>query len=125
MGCLLDSNIVIDYLAERFKGQLIKLDAIIDAALDISIITKIETLGFNRDAEEEMKMLRFINAANVYYLSDDIVSKTIWLRKSKKIKTPDAIIATTALVYNLDLLSRNLSDFNNIAGLKVVDPHSF
>ena len=66
----------------------------------------------------------FINGSTVIDLSDDIVSKTIEIRKTKKIKLPDAIIAATALVYDLVLISRNTSDFTNIDGLKVIDPHS-
>ena len=38
------------------------------------------------------------------------------------IKLPDAIIAATALVYDLTLISRNVSDFKNIEGLKVLNP---
>jgi len=40
-----------------------------------------------------------------------------------KIKLPDAIIAATAIVYDLILVTRNISDFKNIDGLHVVDPH--
>ncbi len=52
------------------------------------------------------------------------VEQTITLRRASKMKTPDAIIASTALVFNLTLITRNTSDFNNIQGLRVVDPHA-
>jgi hypothetical protein len=39
-------------------------------------------------------------------------------------KTPDAIIAATAIVHGLTLLSRNLKDFTSIQGLMVIDPHT-
>lgn len=58
-----------------------------------------------------------------WILYDDIVNKTISIRKSNKIKLPDAIIAATALVYDLTLISRNTSDFKNIAGLQSIHPH--
>jgi len=35
---------------------------------------------------------------------------------------PDAIIAATALVSNLALTTRNVSDFKNIPGLKIINP---
>ena len=38
------------------------------------------------------------------------------------IKTPDAIIAATAVVYNRTLITSD-KDFNNIHGLEVIDPH--
>jgi predicted nucleic acid-binding protein len=41
---------------------------------------------------------------------------------SGKKKLPDAIIAATALVYDLTLLSRNSSDFSGINGLKIINP---
>jgi len=116
---------LIDYVAERFKPQqLIKLDVIFDAALNVSAITKIETPGFNAPIEEEKRMLQFFSVANIIALTDDIIELTIQLRKINKLKTPDAIIAATALTHSLALISRNLSDFKNIPGLVVIDPHT-
>ena len=40
-----------------------------------------------------------------------------------KIKTPDAIIASTAIVNGLTLITRNTKDFKNIEGLKIIDPY--
>lgn len=125
MGFLVDSNVLIDYVAERFKPeQLLKLDAFFDAELNVSIITKIETLGFNAPAAEEKKMLQFFSVANIIGLTDDIAQLTIQLRKTIKLKTPDAIIAATSLIYKHTLFSRNLTDFKNIPGLTVLDPHT-
>ncbi len=42
--------------------------------------------------------------------------------KIKKIKLPDAIIAATALHYDLTLLSRNEKDFNWVDGLTLENP---
>jgi predicted nucleic acid-binding protein len=44
-------------------------------------------------------------------------------RMYKKLKLGDAIIAATALEHNLALITRNIADFRNIAGLRVLDPH--
>jgi predicted nucleic acid-binding protein len=52
------------------------------------------------------------------------VEASIDIRKKHKTKLPDAIIAATALVYDLVIISRNISDFKNIDGLQVIDPHS-
>lgn len=126
MSYLLDTNTVINFLGASLPvaGMQLLNTTVDDNPID-SIITKIETLGFNFKSMEEQTIVEiFINGSTVIDLSDDIVSKTIEIRKTKKIKLPDAIIAATALVYDLVLISRNTSDFTNIDGLKVIDPHS-
>ena len=39
-----------------------------------------------------------------------------------KIKLPDAIIAATALVHNLTLLTRNEKDFSKISNVEITNP---
>jgi predicted nucleic acid-binding protein len=91
----------------------------------ISIVTKMETLGYNfQSVEEQTTMETFINGSTILDLNNDIVNTTIAIRKSKKMKLPDAIIAATALVYDLTLITRNSADFKNIAELKTIDPYS-
>ncbi len=126
MSYLLDTNTVINFLGASLPVAGMRLlNTTVDDNPIVSIITKIETLGFNFKSMEEQTIVEmFINGSTVIDLSDDIVSKTIEIRKTKKIKLPDAIIAATALVYDLVLISRNTSDFTNIDGLKVIDPHS-
>lgn len=53
-----------------------------------------------------------------------MVNCTIAIREIYKIKLPDAIITATALVYNLTLITRNISDFQNIESLKIINPHA-
>jgi predicted nucleic acid-binding protein len=56
-------------------------------------------------------------------ISEAVIQQTIAIRQQKKIKLGDAIIAATALVYNYKIVTRNVSDFNGISGLVVIDPH--
>jgi hypothetical protein len=35
---------------------------------------------------------------------------------------PDTIIAATAILYDLELVSRNTKDFKNIKGLSLINP---
>ncbi|MBS1751893.1 MAG: hypothetical protein JST63_18485 [Bacteroidetes bacterium] len=44
------------------------------------------------------------------------------MRKTYNIKLPDAIIAATALSYELILITRNTIDFKNINNLKLINP---
>lgn len=126
MRYLLDTNVVINYLdASLPMAGMQLLNDIVDSDPMISIITKMETLGYNfTSIDEQITMETFINGSTILELNNDIVEKTIAIRKSKKIKLPDAIIAATALAYDLVVVSRNTSDFKNIQGLQVIDPHS-
>ena len=70
-----------------------------------------------------MKLLtNFIDDSLVIELEQAVKNKTADIRKQYKIKLPDAIIAATALVNNLTLLTRNTKDFENINGLKIINP---
>lgn len=89
----------------------------------ISVITTIEILGFKAPPDDEALTLDFVNASTIVELDSEIVKKTIDIRKNFKIKTPDAIIAASALVLNLTLITRNTSDFSKIPNLKTVNPY--
>ncbi len=115
---LADSNIIIDYVGNRMPDKALHiLDVYFNDNLTISIISKIEVLGFNGNDNELKRVAEFIALANIVFVDDAIADKTIELRKIYKIKLPDAIIAATALVYNLTIITRNTSDFKNIEGL--------
>lgn len=57
-------------------------------------------------------------------LNEDIIKATISIRKEHKIKTPDAIIAATAVVFGYTLITRNTKDFKRINNLKIINPFS-
>jgi predicted nucleic acid-binding protein len=55
-------------------------------------------------------------------INQPVVEKTVLIRQQKKIGLGDAIIAATALVYNMTLVTRNISDFKSIESLIVLNP---
>lgn len=122
----MDSNAIIDYLGGKITSPKMRvyMDNVMDNMPAVSVISKIEVLGFNAPKPELELLENFFNDVLVLDLSNKIVDQTISLRRTNKMKTPDAIIAATALVYDLVLVSRNTSDFKNIKGLRVIDPHS-
>jgi predicted nucleic acid-binding protein len=126
MGYLLDTNVVINYLDASIPTPGMKLlNNIVDDEAIISVITKMETLGFQFKSEAEQNIMEtFVSGSTILDLNNDIVNTTIAIRKNKKMKLPDAIIAATARVYGLTLVSRNMSDFKNIAGIICIDPHA-
>ncbi len=122
---LADSNTIIDYISNKMhdKASLI-LDGYFNDNLTISIISKIEVLGFNGEDDELKRLADFIDLATVIFVDNAIADKTIELRKAYRIKLPDAIIAATALVYELILITRNIHDFKNITGIICIDPYA-
>lgn len=124
MGYLLDTNVVINYLDASIPAQGMKLlNNIVDDEAIISIITKMETLGFSFKSQEEQAITEtFVNGSTILDLNNEIVNTTIAIRKNHKTKLPDAIIAATAIVFKLKIISRNTKDFKNIPGLQVIDP---
>ena len=81
-------------------------------------------MGWFKVSSEDLTPLSdFVNKATVYPLIPAIVDQTIILRQSNRIKIPDAIIAATALVHNLTLLTRNTADFKQILGLRLSNPY--
>ena len=122
---LVDSNTIIDYVGNKMPDKsLLILDGYFDNNFSLSIISKIEVLGFNDSSDELKQLVDLIDLANIIYVDDVIANKTIELRKIYKIKLPDALIAATALVYNFMLISRNISDFKKIDGLNFIDPYT-
>ncbi|MCH6232402.1 type II toxin-antitoxin system VapC family toxin [Cognataquiflexum rubidum] len=122
---LIDTNALIDYLGMKLpKKGMSFLNEVVDVVPYLSVISKIELLGFNTTEEQYAILSSFIADSVVFDLSDKVVEKCIELRKKTRIKLPDAIIASTALVYDLKLISRNTSDFNHIKGLVTINPHS-
>lgn len=123
-GYMVDTNIAIYTL----KGILPEnatafLASILDEGCMISVISKIELMGFPfPEMDDEIKTQRFVEESTLLPLSDVVVDKAIEIRKSQKIKLGDAIIAATALANGLTLLTRNESDFKNIPDLKLVNP---
>lgn len=123
-GYLIDSNVIIDWLAGRFKDKAkLFLNDIINDYPQISIISKIEILGFNSSEKDQKILEEFISESLIFNLADDIISICISLRKLYKIKLPDAIIASTALANNFILITRNSKDFDKLENLKILNPY--
>ena len=121
---LLDTNILIYYINDNIpENQLKKINQILKDHFNISVITKMEFLGFrkyNSDTFEKAK--EFINYSNSYNLNDKIVESVIGIRRKHNIKLPDAIIAATAINNYFTLITRNVSDFKDIDQVSIYNP---
>jgi predicted nucleic acid-binding protein len=121
---LIDTNVIIDFLAGKLpKKSSSFVNTIIDKKPNISVISKIELLVYNTTDKDYKLLTDFIKNCIVFQLNEDIISHTIDIRKKYKIKLPDAIITPTALVEKLELITRNISDFDKVEGLKIINPY--
>ena len=122
---LWDTNTAIYYLQQQFPPGAEKFidDLLKDEQPVISAITEIELLCWKTATDKDLEVMHnFITDALVIELEQPIKLKTADIRKVHRIKLPDAIIAATAIVYDLTLISRNVVDFSNINGLKIINP---
>ena len=102
---LIDTNTVIDYLGKKLPDSgMAFMNSVIDAVPVLSVITKIEVLGFKAPAESYQLLVSFMNDASIIALTDAIVDTSISVRMTHKTKLPDAIIAATALVHGLTII---------------------
>ena len=85
---LLDTNTIIEYLKGSLPtGGMQMVDSIADDKPAMSVITKIELLGFKApDEKEEELAVAFAEGSLILNLSDAIVNQAINLRRNYKIK---------------------------------------
>jgi predicted nucleic acid-binding protein len=99
-----DTNIAIYYLQRQFPPAAEKFidESVQDALPCISAITEIELLCWKAASDKDLEAIHdFIKDALVIELEPSIKIKTADIRRQHKIKLPDAVIAATALVYDL------------------------
>jgi len=121
---LIDTNILIYFLNGKIPEiQFNKVNEILKFSFNISTITKIELLGWNKITNENKIIIEnFINKSVVIYIDKLIENKAIEIKQLYKIALPDAVIAATSLINNLSLVTRNESDFKIINGLNIYNP---
>ncbi|TAN45088.1 MAG: type II toxin-antitoxin system VapC family toxin [Nitrospirae bacterium] len=119
---LLDTNILIYYTKGSESARHLIDDLTLRHTLNISILTKIEFLGWDKHTAEGYETCKeLIEYATIYPLDKNVSDKAIELKRSSKIKLADAVIAATALVNDLKLVTKNIDDFAKIEGLEVVN----
>jgi hypothetical protein len=117
---LLDSNILI-YAVNQSAPEIEALATSADSA--VASVTQIEVYGFTglKPVEEAALDILF-RRLTVHQLDAAVIERAIALRQQNKMGLADAIIAATAPVHDLPLVTRNEEDFKHVAGLRVVNP---
>jgi predicted nucleic acid-binding protein len=113
-------------------GQLIDTDVLIDhfrgarafrpprGRVGYSIVTRCEL--FAGKSVDEAAIGAVLAAMQEYAVDRTIAERAGRLRRRHGIRTPDALIAATAVEHDLTLVTRNLQDFKGLRGLRARAP---
>jgi toxin FitB len=117
---LLDTNIII--YAARPDGDALR--AFIQANNPaVSAVSYVEALGYHRLTEpERLALEELFRAATVLPIDTRVIHRAVELRQRRRLSLGDSLIAATALVHGLALVTHNGDDFRWITELRIVDP---
>jgi|SRR3989338_2479725 len=117
---ILDTNAVIYYL-QNDKKAVQTIDKIRKKEnLGISTITEIEIFSFPNLTEiQQLSITKWLEEITIFPVDSFLSRQAARLRRIYKIKTPDAIIASTAIFYNAKLITRD-KDFKKIKELDIL-----
>lgn len=117
---LLDSNAMI----YSIKPEFIQLRTLIaEHCPAVSAISYVEVLGYHQlIASEEQDFIAFFNTAPIIPISQSLLEQAVKLRQQRKIALGDSIIAATAIINELTLITANTTDFKWIQNIKLLNP---
>ena len=112
---LLDTNAVL-YLLSGNSCMI----PFLHTELSTSVISEMELLGYPKITENEyISIKKFLENCTSFTISEAIKNETISLRRKYNIKLPDAIIAATAIIESLHLISADVI-FKQITELQFI-----
>lgn len=122
---LVDSDILIQY-SRRDDKAAVWLDRTSEnTELVISVITQIELIIGSRDRTHLSEVRKFLSQFEILQIDEEISQLAAALIAkyclSHRLQLPDAMIAATALVNEIDLATINRKDFRFIEGLALVE----
>jgi predicted nucleic acid-binding protein len=124
MPCVLDTNPLIYFLNDAIDAAVSqRIEQALRSSAKFSVITRMEVLGWRGHTEDSrQRARRLLDQLDEIALTSVVVERVIEIRSQLAIKLPDAIIAASALVEKLPLMTRNIEDFKRVSGLDLIDP---
>jgi predicted nucleic acid-binding protein len=109
MKVVIDTNILVDYLhgLPQAREELAHY-----SRPGISLITWMEVMIGARDNNEEAILRGFLGGFETLPITDTVAHRAVVLRRSDRIRLPDALIWATAQSSNRLLATRNTRDFS-------------
>ena len=112
----LDTNIALYLLA----GDETIAELLHGKTLFISFVTELELLAYKDISEEELRRINnFLNDVTIIDINSGIKNIVVELRKSYKVKLPDAIIAGSSSHLNFPLITAD-KDLSKLAELNIL-----
>ena len=115
----LDTNAII-YSLNEDPDVVQVLDPLFeqDRAIFVSAITELELLSHPGMTDEEIAEIdQLLTSVVIFPLESRLAHLAGYLRRQYRIKTPDSVIAATALLTRTTLVTRNIQDFEHIDNL--------
>jgi predicted nucleic acid-binding protein len=114
---LFDTNILIDYL-NGVEAARAEIERTRDRC--ISIVTLMEVLAGAHDADEEDVIDMFLRDFTVVDLTRRVARDAVEIRRTHRIRLPDAIVWASARSESAVLVTRNTKDFpRSASGVRI------
>ncbi len=110
---LVDTDVFIDHL----RGALALRPR--RHRIHYSAVTRCEL--FAGPADQEELVAQILSPFTEVDVDDTVAERAGRIRRRSGLLTPDAVIAATALVHRLALVTRNRRDFEQVRGLRFAD----
>lgn len=124
---LCDTCVIIDFINER--DLLLKALRDNQFTLFINSIIEMELLYGAHDQQELQKIQKKLNSFRLLDMNQKVLNHATHLLTqyilSHRLNPPDAIIAATAVVYDLPLFTYNTKDFNYLPDVRLWDSSTF
>ncbi len=117
---LLDSNIIIYSALPEYSFLR---DYYFQDGTFASAISKVEVLGYHKITSGQIAFFNEIfSVLPLMPVDSNVIDKAVALRRERNLSLGDSLIAATALVYGLTVITRNIDDFSGVSGLAVENP---
>jgi len=113
-----DTNVIVHHL----NGSK-NIEAILECSiLFVSAITYAELPASSKLSPTEIKIVKeYLSMLQIVHTNEFICETAAGIRRSSKVKLPDAIVAATCFYLDIPLLSLD-RDFDKIDNLKIIKP---
>jgi predicted nucleic acid-binding protein len=112
----LDTNIILYLLG----GDKTIAELLNGKQFHISFITQLELFGYSELYSKQQAIINdLLSQCVIFDINDDIKSKAILLRKTRKLKLPDCIIIATSQYLNLPLITAD-QDYKKVEEMNLI-----